>query len=864
MRRLMQAALAAALLLGLAPAAAQTYVNNPPPQACADLSGGFALNGTSDVGAAVSSFLANQAQGSCFRIPKNKTLATSTQIAVAVANQMLVGEPGAKIKVLGTSGAIGSAVLLSANGTGTRDLEVDGNAAALKSNYTAYISGTTMTVVIFSSGPPLAVGQTVTGTGITNNTTITALGTGTGGAGTYTVSASQTVSTAPDGEAMVSYQAIAGILSTGNLTGLLLKGHTYVHDTTKYGVGLPNGMQARIEDLQCSATIWDCLHAQNSTDTASAALTIDRVTADRSTIADCRQPSVQVIGTATHPTKLLFSKIDVTQVENPTGVVQNASCEGMESRYVTGAGAEFMSYGGSIGRSIATGTYQWNETLIIAKGANTIGLELGNTDASVGGTINVTQAIVDGKLANGTAITPRAISLDGSTGADVVNLSQYLLSGFTDDGLYLNTGWHDVNLGDGYIDGSSVSGATWSDFYAVHLLGRAATGGALTVNLGKITVEGGGTGHTKRCIRLVDATYVSNDIIRCRNIDATQTDSAPVRLVANNLATDHIHLNVEMDGGVWDHNQYSMLTAGSGTFGNDIAICGRTFTPKEAGFTGCTIDANAARLDVRTVSTAPEGALTAAAGSFLTLDNGSRYEKASGSGNTGWCQFFDGTTGKPVSCGTAYATVATGGNCTDLGDAATYCFARATWAGRPAASGNTGKTILVTDLGPEYCWFTSNGTDWIPDAPCTLGRSAVAASHTGDTTETELANVAVPAGLLGHNNALETDDVWTMSGSSSSRKLRERYSGSAGTTHMLISTSSSANVGARGNVVIRNRNATNSQVSGNQGGALGVSSVAPVTGSVDTTAATSVSLTAELASGADTITLESYSVQLMP
>jgi hypothetical protein len=55
------------------------------------------------------------------------------------------------------------------------------------------ISGTTLTVGGTVTGT-FQVGQTLSGTGVTANTTITALGTGTGGTGTYTVSASQTVS----------------------------------------------------------------------------------------------------------------------------------------------------------------------------------------------------------------------------------------------------------------------------------------------------------------------------------------------------------------------------------------------------------------------------------------------------------------------------------------------------------------------------------------------------------------------------------------------------------------------------------------------------------------------------------------------
>lgn len=57
---------------------------------------------------------------------------------------------------------------------------------------TGSISGTTLTVTGVTSGV-LAVGDVISGTGVTANTIIVALGTGTGGVGTYTVDTSQTV-----------------------------------------------------------------------------------------------------------------------------------------------------------------------------------------------------------------------------------------------------------------------------------------------------------------------------------------------------------------------------------------------------------------------------------------------------------------------------------------------------------------------------------------------------------------------------------------------------------------------------------------------------------------------------------------------
>jgi hypothetical protein len=61
--------------------------------------------------------------------------------------------------------------------------------------FTGTISTTTLTVSAVSAGQ-LAVGQIISGPGVTPGTEITALGTGTGGTGTYTINNSQTVGTA--------------------------------------------------------------------------------------------------------------------------------------------------------------------------------------------------------------------------------------------------------------------------------------------------------------------------------------------------------------------------------------------------------------------------------------------------------------------------------------------------------------------------------------------------------------------------------------------------------------------------------------------------------------------------------------------
>lgn len=86
-----------------------------------------------------------------------------------------------------------------------------GTAAA---SFTGSITTTTLTVTAVASGT-LQVGQTISGAGVTAGTTITALASGTGGNGTYTVSASQTVTS----EALTATPVYARITNLTDVSG---------------------------------------------------------------------------------------------------------------------------------------------------------------------------------------------------------------------------------------------------------------------------------------------------------------------------------------------------------------------------------------------------------------------------------------------------------------------------------------------------------------------------------------------------------------------------------------------------------------------------------------------------------------------
>lgn len=94
------------------------------------------------------------------------------------------------ITALGTgSGGVGTYTVSNSQTVASTSI----NSVASPAIVTGSIAGTTLTVSAVTSGT-LRIGQTIEGTGVTDGTIIKAFGTGSGGVGTYTVSASQTVS----------------------------------------------------------------------------------------------------------------------------------------------------------------------------------------------------------------------------------------------------------------------------------------------------------------------------------------------------------------------------------------------------------------------------------------------------------------------------------------------------------------------------------------------------------------------------------------------------------------------------------------------------------------------------------------------
>ena len=112
---------------------------------------------------------------------------------------------GTYITALGTGTGGTGTYTLSASQTVTSTTLYAGQSS--NAVVTGTIATTVLTVTALTSGR-LRVGQTISGTSVTGGTTITALVTGKGGTGTYTVSASQTVTST----------TITGTFASGTIT----------------------------------------------------------------------------------------------------------------------------------------------------------------------------------------------------------------------------------------------------------------------------------------------------------------------------------------------------------------------------------------------------------------------------------------------------------------------------------------------------------------------------------------------------------------------------------------------------------------------------------------------------------------------
>lgn len=177
-----------------------------------------------------------------------------------------------------------------------------------------------------------------------------------------------------------------------------------------------------------------------------------------------------------------------------------------------------------------------------------------------------------------------------------------------------------------------------------------------------------------------------------------------------------------------------------------------------------------------------------------------------------------------------------------------------TWAGKPAAAGNSGATIRITDVGGAGgSLWTSNGTDWFPvGGVVVLACSGTAVANTGNTSENTVYTLPVPAGMLGANGALHVTPLFDYTNNANTKTMKCKFDGT-----LVYSVATTTTTSLQMQYVVRNANAANAQIAQASSGSTGMGAVASslLTGSSNTANAVNFTITAQCANAADTITL---------
>ncbi|WP_150627349.1 hypothetical protein [Pandoraea captiosa] len=143
-----------------------------------------------------------------------------------------------------------------------------------------------------------------------------------------------------------------------------------------------------------------------------------------------------------------------------------------------------------------------------------------------------------------------------------------------------------------------------------------------------------------------------------------------------------------------------------------------------------------------------------------------------------------------------------------------------------------------------------------------LAQSAVPVSVTGVLTETVLATVTVPAGAMGPNGVLRLTTMWSFSSTAVAKTLYARL---GGVVFMNPGYNQAGTASMQHMTFLRNRASQTSQTGFSSASStpFGTSSIAAQTYSIDTSIAQSLTLSGKLSDVADSITLESYTVEIL-
>ena len=180
-----------------------------------------------------------------------------------------------------------------------------------------------------------------------------------------------------------------------------------------------------------------------------------------------------------------------------------------------------------------------------------------------------------------------------------------------------------------------------------------------------------------------------------------------------------------------------------------------------------------------------------------------------------------------------------------------------TWANKPTIA-PLGQIICITDIGENGSLWRGDGTNWVRLHSIKFYDLTAAFAITGTTLETTLLTVNIPAGLIGISGKVKMYPLYSMTNNANNKSLRIKLGGSTAFSTTVSNSSQSSAL-----VIIRNigsesvQKSSTSVVSG-----LGNIGTALATLAIDTSVATTITITGQLAVGTDTMTLEGFFMEI--
>jgi len=186
------------------------------------------------------------------------------------------------------------------------------------------------------------------------------------------------------------------------------------------------------------------------------------------------------------------------------------------------------------------------------------------------------------------------------------------------------------------------------------------------------------------------------------------------------------------------------------------------------------------------------------------------------------------------------------------------------WATLPAAADYIG-TAHITDIGAHGSLWRSDGSTWgIVGGSVILGAYGADLTVTAaSTSEVDLVTLDIPAGLMGLNGQLVVTHFWEATNNANVKTMRVKLGGTAFFANAVGINSNAIFLPPQ--TVIWNRNSQSSQMSfaAANGNTTVATGTAKTTGTVDTSAATTLVISGQKATGSDTLTLLGYRVELV-